>query len=77
MRYCGGERDLWSVVQVPSVEEEDARRRHREREASDDYEHLVAWMDPVTAAYFGAATEIIGVVVPAPRELSIWFIVAP
>ncbi len=32
MRYCGGERDLWRVVQVPSVEEEDARQLHRELE---------------------------------------------
>ena len=32
MRYWGGERDLWRVVQVPSVEEEDARQLHRELE---------------------------------------------
>lgn len=29
MRYCGGEWDLWRVVQVPSVEVEDARQLHR------------------------------------------------
>ena len=29
-RYEGGERDVWSVVNVPSVEEEDARQLHRE-----------------------------------------------
>jgi transposase len=32
MRDLGGERDVWSVVQVPSIEEEDARRLHRELE---------------------------------------------
>jgi len=32
IRYCGGERGLWSVVQEPSVEDEDARRLHRELE---------------------------------------------
>src|SRR5216683_1408044 len=30
MRYAGGERRVWSVVRVPTVEEEDARRAHRE-----------------------------------------------
>jgi transposase len=30
MRYWGGERGLWSVVRVPSVEDEEARRLHRE-----------------------------------------------
>jgi transposase len=30
IRYQGGERRGWSVVQVPSVAEEDARRLHRE-----------------------------------------------
>jgi transposase len=30
MRYHGGEKKLWSVVRVPSVEEEDARQLHRE-----------------------------------------------
>jgi len=34
MRYCGGERDLWRVVQVPSVEDEDGRQLHRELERS-------------------------------------------
>ena len=29
MRYWAGERGLWSVVRVPNVEEEDARRLHR------------------------------------------------
>jgi transposase len=32
IRYQGGERRVWSVVHVPSVEEEDARRLHRELE---------------------------------------------
>jgi transposase len=32
MRYCGGERKLWSVVRVPSVEDEDARNLNRELE---------------------------------------------
>jgi transposase len=32
MRYCGGERRLWSVVRVPGVEEEDGRHLNRERE---------------------------------------------
>lgn len=30
MRYDGGERKVWSVVHVPSVEEEDRRQLHRE-----------------------------------------------
>ncbi len=33
MRYWAGERGLWSVVRVPNVEEEDARRLHRELES--------------------------------------------
>lgn len=32
IRHHGGERDVWSVVRVPSVEDEDERRLHRERE---------------------------------------------
>lgn len=32
MRWVRGERGVWSVVRVPSEEEEDARRLHRERE---------------------------------------------
>ena len=32
MRFCAGERRLWSVVRVPSVEQEDARHLHRELE---------------------------------------------
>jgi transposase len=31
-RYCGGERGMMSVVRVPTLEQEDARRLHRERE---------------------------------------------
>lgn len=31
-RYCRGERGMMSVVRVPSVQEEDDRRLHRERE---------------------------------------------
>ena len=30
LRYLGGEDDTWSVVRVPSVEDEDERRPHRE-----------------------------------------------
>lgn len=33
VRWQRGERDAWSVVNVPSVEEEDARQLHRELEA--------------------------------------------
>lgn len=33
MRYHGGERKLWSVVNVPSVDAEDGRHLHRELEA--------------------------------------------
>jgi transposase len=33
MRYHGGERKLWSVVNVPSVEAEDGRHLHRDLEA--------------------------------------------
>ncbi len=32
IRYHGGEADVWSVVRVPSVADEDARRLHRELE---------------------------------------------
>jgi transposase len=32
MRYHGGERRVWSVVRVPTLEQEDARRLHRELE---------------------------------------------
>jgi transposase len=32
IRHCAGERGGWSVVRVPSAEEEDARRLHRELE---------------------------------------------
>jgi transposase len=30
IRYLGGEREAWSVVRVPSIEDEDQRRIHRE-----------------------------------------------
>jgi len=36
MRYCAGERRLWSVVRVPSVAQEDARHLHRELEILRD-----------------------------------------
>jgi transposase len=36
MRFCAGERRLWSVVRVPSVEQEDARHVHRELESLRD-----------------------------------------
>jgi transposase len=32
VRYVGGERRVWGVVRVPTVEQEDARRLHRELE---------------------------------------------
>jgi len=32
VRYLGGERRVWSVVRVPTPQEEDARRAHRELE---------------------------------------------
>lgn len=32
IRYCRGERDVWSVVRVPSREAEDARQQHRDIE---------------------------------------------
>jgi transposase len=32
IRYCGGEKGVWSVVRVPSPEQEDNRRIHRELE---------------------------------------------
>ena len=32
LRYLGGERRVWSVVRVPTPQEEDARRAHRELE---------------------------------------------
>jgi len=32
IRYCGGETKVMSIVRVPSVEDEDRRRLHRERE---------------------------------------------
>lgn len=36
LRYASGETKLWSVVQVPTVEEEDARQLHRELLALQD-----------------------------------------
>jgi len=33
MRWWGGEKEVWSVVHVPSVEEEDQRQLHRELES--------------------------------------------
>src|SRR6185437_10924299 len=32
MRYHNGERDVWSVVNVPAPEEEDLRQLHRDRD---------------------------------------------
>lgn len=32
VRHCNGEKRVWSVVRVPTEEQEDARRLHRERE---------------------------------------------
>jgi len=32
LRYAGGEKRVWSVVRVPTLEQEDARRLHRELE---------------------------------------------
>jgi transposase len=36
MRFCAGERRLWSVVRAPSVEQEDGRHLHRELETLRD-----------------------------------------
>jgi transposase len=36
VRYCAGEKKVWSVVRVPSVAAEDARQLHRELEALKD-----------------------------------------
>lgn len=36
IRFCAGERRLWSVVRVPSVDEEDDRHLHRELETLRD-----------------------------------------
>src|SRR5213594_3172024 len=35
MRYVGGERRVWTVLHVPTAEQEDGRRPHRERERLD------------------------------------------
>jgi transposase len=32
LQYLGGDKQVWSVVRVPTVEEEDRRRLHRERD---------------------------------------------
>lgn len=36
MRYHGGERQVWRVVNVPDIDEEDARNLHREMETLKD-----------------------------------------
>jgi transposase len=33
IRHCGGERDMWQVLRIPTRAEEDARRTHRELES--------------------------------------------
>ena len=53
-RYWAGERGLWSVVRVPNVEDEDARRLHRELESlkkertrhRNRIRHLLVAFDP-------------------------------
>jgi transposase len=42
MAYLRGERKVWSVVRVPSIAEEDARRLHRERDrlVSERVQHV-------------------------------------
>jgi transposase len=42
MAYLRGEPKVWSVVRVPSVAEEDARRLHRERDrlVSERVQHV-------------------------------------
>ena len=32
VRHHGGEEDVWSILRIPSVEDEDGRRNHRERD---------------------------------------------
>ena len=58
LRYAGGETKLWSVVQVPTVEEEDARQLHRElltlqKEATEHTNRLKSFL-----ATCGLALEI-------------------
>ena len=58
LRYTGGETKLWSMVQAPSVEEEDARQLHRElltlqREATEHINRLKSFL-----ATCGLALEI-------------------
>jgi len=43
VRYAGGEKRMWRVVRVPSVQQEDERRLHRElgRLKSERNAHVV------------------------------------
>ena len=51
IRYWRGERDVWSVVRVPSEEAEDSRQMHREMEVLKRETGTASGTDPVVVVY--------------------------
>ena len=68
MRYWAGERGLWSVVRVPNVEEEDARRLHREARISEEGAHPASQSDPRLVSGAGPAPGASSRLSPASRD---------
>jgi transposase len=67
-RYHQGERGLWSVVQVPSVEDEDARQLHRELKTlqGERTEHI----NRIKGLLIGVGIEVAAVTGRFPQELA-------
>jgi transposase len=66
MRYWAGERGLWSVVRVPNVEEEDARR------VSEEGAHPASQSDPRLVSGAGPAPGASSRLSKASRTLTRW-----